>query len=51
MRSQVTPTNFIAGLLAKIIKGKYFSGSGGGGYWSLDYVDSIGRVVIKERYD
>jgi len=33
-----------------IIKGKYYSGSGGGGYWSLDYVDSIGRVVVKESY-
>ncbi len=33
-----------------IIKGKYYSGSGGCGYWSLDYVDSIGRIVIKESY-
>jgi hypothetical protein len=33
-----------------IVKGKYYSGTGGGGYWSLDYVDSIGRVVIKESY-
>jgi len=32
------------------IKGKYFSGSGGGGYWSLDYLDSIGRKLIKESY-
>ena len=33
-----------------IIKGKYYNGSGGGGYWSLAYVDSIGRVVVKESY-
>jgi hypothetical protein len=34
----------------KMIKGKYHNGSGGGGYWSLDYVDSIGRVINKESY-
>ena len=33
-----------------IIKGKYFNGSGGGGYWSLDYLDSLGRVTVKESY-
>ncbi len=33
-----------------VIKGKYYSGSGGGGFWSLDYVDSIGRIAIKESY-
>jgi hypothetical protein len=33
-----------------LIKGKYFNGTGGGGYWSLDYVDSIGRVIKKESY-
>ena len=33
-----------------IIKGKYFNGSGGGGYWSLDYLDSLGRVIVKESY-
>jgi hypothetical protein len=33
-----------------LIKGKYYSGSGGGGYWSLDYVDSIGRIITKESY-
>ena len=32
------------------IKGKYFNGSGGGGYWSLDYLDSLGRVIKKESY-
>ena len=32
------------------IKGKYFNGTGSGGYWSLDFVDSIGRVVKKESY-
>lgn len=34
----------------KTIKGKYYSGTGGNGYWSLDYVDSIGRVIKKENY-
>ena len=34
----------------KEIKGKYFNGTGGGGYWSLDYVDSIGRIIGKESY-
>jgi len=33
-----------------IIKGKYYNGSGGGGYWSLDYLDSLGRVIVKESY-
>lgn len=33
-----------------MIKGKYYNGTGGGGYWSLDYVDSTGRVISKERY-
>jgi len=32
------------------IKGKYFNGTGGRGYWSLDYLDSIGRVIVKESY-
>ncbi len=32
------------------IKGKYFNGSGGGGYRSLDYLDSSGRVILKESY-
>lgn len=31
-------------------KGKYFNGSGGGGYWSLDYLDSLGRVIVRESY-
>ena len=33
-----------------VIKGKYYSGTGGGGYWSLEYVDSMGRIVSKESY-
>lgn len=33
-----------------VIKGKYYNGSGGGGYWSLEYVDSIGRIISKESY-
>lgn len=34
----------------RVVKGKYYNGTGGGGYWSLDYVDSIGRVTKKESY-
>jgi hypothetical protein len=34
----------------KVIKGKYYNGTGGGGYWSLYYVDSIGRIIRKESY-
>jgi len=34
----------------RMIKGKYYNGTGGGGYWTLDYVDSIGRVISKESY-
>jgi hypothetical protein len=34
----------------KMIKGKYYNGTGGGGYWSLDYVDSTGRIISKESY-
>lgn len=33
-----------------VIKGKYYYGTGCGGYWSLDYVDSIGRIINKESY-
>jgi hypothetical protein len=33
-----------------VIIGKYHNGSGGKGYWSKEYVDSIGRVIIKESY-
>lgn len=33
-----------------VIKGKYYNGTGGGGYWSLEYVDSIGRIISKESY-
>lgn len=32
------------------IKGKYYNGSGGRGFWSLDYIDSLGRVREKESY-
>ena len=32
------------------IKGKYFNGTGGDRYWSLEYVDSIGRIISKESY-
>jgi hypothetical protein len=34
----------------KTVKGKYYNGSGGGGYWSIDKLDSIGRVTEKESY-
>ena len=34
----------------KTVKGKYYNGSGGGGYWSLDKLDSIGRTTERERY-
>jgi hypothetical protein len=34
----------------KIIKGKYYNGTGGSGYCSLNYLDSIGRVFKKESY-
>ncbi|WP_209333007.1 hypothetical protein [Lunatimonas salinarum] len=33
-----------------MIKGKYYSGTGGGRYWSLEYVDSLGRIISKESY-
>jgi hypothetical protein len=32
------------------VKGRYYNGSGGRGYWSLDYLDSIGRLIMKESY-
>ena len=34
----------------EVIKGKYYNGTGGRGYWSLDYVDSLGRIYKKESY-
>jgi|GEM_PF-425504 len=37
-------------LKVSVIIGKYYNGSGGKGYWSKDYVDSIGRVIKKESY-
>lgn len=33
-----------------VIKGKYYNGTGGDGYWSLEYVDSIGRIISDESY-
>jgi hypothetical protein len=32
------------------IKGKYFNGTGGGGYWSFEKLDSLGRIIEKENY-
>ena len=32
------------------IKRKYFNGTGNRGYWSLEHVDSIGRVIKEESY-
>ena len=34
----------------KTIKGKYYSGSGGGGYWSFAKLDTLGRTIEKESY-
>jgi hypothetical protein len=34
----------------KTIKGKYFSGTGGGGYWSFEKLDSLGRTIEIENY-
>jgi hypothetical protein len=34
----------------RTIKGKYFNGSGGSGYWSFEKLDSIGRTIEKENY-
>ncbi|MFT3902139.1 MAG: hypothetical protein QM727_03160 [Niabella sp.] len=32
------------------IKAKYFNGSGGKGYWSLERTDSLGRIIEKSNY-
>ena len=32
------------------IKGKYYSGTGGGGYWSVAKLDTLGRTIEKESY-
>ena len=32
------------------ITGKYFNGSGGRGYWTLQKVDSIGRIYVTENH-
>lgn len=34
----------------KTVKGKYYNGTGGGGYWSLDKLDNTGRTTEKKRY-
>jgi len=34
----------------KTVKGKYYNGSGGGGYWSIAKLDTLGRTIIKESY-
>ena len=34
----------------KTVKGKYYSGSGGGGYWSYAKLDTLGRTIEKESY-
>ena len=34
----------------KTIKGKYYNGSGGGGFWSIVKLDSLGRTIEKESY-
>ncbi len=49
LKAQLFETNELY-LNTKVIKGKYYNGTGGGGYWSLDYVDSIGRIIITESY-
>ncbi|HPM10707.1 MAG TPA: hypothetical protein PK941_09720 [Paludibacter sp.] len=33
-----------------IVNGNYYNGSGGGGYWSSEHVDSIGRIIRRENY-
>ncbi|HRO08461.1 MAG TPA: hypothetical protein PK047_06300 [Saprospiraceae bacterium] len=49
IRAQLFETNELYPNI-NVKKGKYFNGSGGGGYWSLEYVDSIGRIISKESY-
>ena len=34
----------------KTIKGKYYSGTGGGGYWSIAKLDTLGRTFEEESY-
>ena len=34
----------------KSIEGKYFNGSGGGGYWTLEELDDRGRIINKKNY-
>ena len=34
----------------KTVKGKYYNGSGGGGYWSIAKLDNLGRTIEKESY-
>lgn len=32
------------------IKGKYYNGSGDGGYWTIAKLDTLGRIIEKESY-
>lgn len=32
------------------VEGKYYNGSGGGGYWSVAKLDTLGRTIEKESY-
>ncbi len=34
----------------KTVKGKYYKGSGGGGFWSIANLDTLGRTIEKESY-
>jgi hypothetical protein len=34
----------------KTVKGKYYSGSGGGGYWSFSKLDNLGRIIEQDSY-
>lgn len=40
--------NFMPGI--KTVKVKYFSGTGGKGFWSEEKLDSLGRIIEKSRY-
>jgi hypothetical protein len=42
------PQEFYPGI--KTVKGKYYSGSGGGGYWSIAKLDTLGRTTEEESY-
>ncbi len=34
----------------QVIKGKYYNGSGGKGYWDIKNIDSSGRTILKKSY-